>query len=197
MEDKLFFMPLGEFTKKIIVLTNVDTTPFRRLEPLGLKGEIGSSQDLDLISHCRLYSRESPSGLGMTTQPSSSVSPSAVITTPQYWLNIPPDRLADAQTQTKKAWTLVMNPISAESNAVSSENLKRLLTQYGVHAVPFTIFDKADVLQTFVGKEAPYESVGWVAKPDLLRFIPPVPITLLKPSPQTNANGGAIFSPSL
>jgi hypothetical protein len=197
MEDKIFFMPYSTFSKKIILLTNVDTTMFRRLESLGLKGEMGPTQDLDLMTHCRLYSRESPSGLGMTSQPSSSISPSAVITTPQYWLNIPPDRLADAQTQTKKAWSLVMNPIASESNAVSTENLKKLLIQYGVHAVPFTIFDNANILQTFVGMEAPYEKIGWVAKPELLRFIPPTPITLLKPSPQTNANGGAIFSPSL
>jgi hypothetical protein len=164
---------------------------------MGLAGEINFSQDLDLMVHCRLYSKESPSNLGITSLPSSNISPSAVVTSPNYWLNTPPDRFGDSQTQTKKAWTLVMHPVATEKNSVSPENMKRLYTDFGVHAVPFCIFDSKPVIDAFTGKESVFNKSGWNVKPDLLRFIPPRPIILKKPSPKTNANGGAIFSPEV
>lgn len=174
------------------MLCNADTSAFRRLSSVGLAGELGATDDLDLLVHCRLYSKESPSGLGITSAPTSNVAPSAVITTDKYWLNTPPDRLADAQTQTKKAWTLVMAPRATETNVISAENRKRLNTEFGVHAVPFCLFDAGAS-----GLLGDFSKSGWNLKPELLRFIPPKPIIVQKPSPQTNANGGAIFSPKV
>jgi hypothetical protein len=49
----------------------------------------------------------------------------------------------------------------------------------------------------FTGKGAVFEKQAWTIKPELLRFIPPKPIVVQKASPQTNANGGFIVSPSL
>lgn len=192
LESQLFFQPWSVFSGRIIMLCNADTSAFRRLSSVGLAGELGATDDLDLLVHCRLYSKESPSGLGITSAPTSNVAPSAVITTDNYWLNTPPDRLADAQTQTKKAWTLVMTPRATETNVISAENRKRMYTEFGVHAVPFCLFDAG--AGGLVGE---FSKSGWSLKPELLRFIPPKPIIVQKPSPQTNANGGAIFSPKV
>jgi hypothetical protein len=197
LESQLFYQPLSVLSQRVIVLCNADTTPFRKLATLGMQGEIGDKQDLDLLVHARLYSRQSPSGLGITGAPTSSVDPAAVITTPDYWLNTPPDRMADSVSQTKKAWTLVMNPIASASKVYSAEQVKRLLTQYGVHAVPFCLFDESSVTDLFAGKGAYYDKMAWSVKEELLRFIPPKPIVVQKPSPQTNAYGGAIFGPTL
>jgi hypothetical protein len=197
LESQLFFQPFNVFAGKAVILCNADTTPFRNLTALGMAGEITPRQDLDLFVHARLYSKQSPSGLGITGVPTNNVSPSAVLTTPDYWLFIPPDRLADAQTQTKKAWTLVMPPVADDTNSIRADQLKTILTQLGVHAVPFCIFDQPAVTDTFTGKTAPYEKNAWSVKPELIRFIPPKPIVLQKPSPQTNANGGFVVSPSL
>lgn len=191
LESQLFFQPSSVFSGRIIMLCNADTSAFRRLNTVGLAGELGPTQDLDLMVHCRLYSKESPSGLGITSAPTSNIAPSAVVTTPNYWLNTPPDRLADAQTQTKKAWTLVMTPYASEKNTVTAENRKRLATEFGVQAVPFCLFGGAAAAPTEFSKS------GWILKPELLRFIPPKPIIVQKASPQTNANGGAIFSPKV
>jgi hypothetical protein len=197
LESQLFFQPFNVFNGKMIVLTNADTTPFRRLQSIGMQGEIGPKQDLDLLVHARLYSKQSPSGLGITAAPANSVAPAAFVTTPEYWLTIPPDRIADAQDQTKKAWTLVMPNRASSTNTVKEGQLKTLLTQMGVHAVPFCLFDEPPVTSSFTGKTAPYEKVAWSVKPELIRFIPPAPIVLQKPSPQTNANGGKIIAPGL
>lgn len=197
LESQLFFQPYSVFSSRIIMLCNADTTPFRRLSALGLAGELGARQDLDLLVHARLYSKESPSGLGITSAPTGTSAAAAVITTPDYWLTTPPDRLADSQSQTKKSWCLVMPPVAAEKNKYDAEKLKKLFAQFGVHAVPFCIFDTQPNTDLFTGKGAIYDKHSWAAKPELLRFIPPKPIVVQKPSKQLNANGGSIISPSL
>jgi hypothetical protein len=197
LESQLFFQPTSVFKGRILMLCNADTTGFRRLSALGLAGEIGSNQDLDLFVHARLYAQESPSDLGISTQPSSTSAPAAIITTPGYWFYMPPDRLSQAQTQTKKTWTLVMPPVASEKVLYTKDNLTQLYTQFGVHAIPFTLFDQKNVTDLFVGKGAVFNTRSWSVKPDLLRFIPPKPIVGLKPSPQTNAAGGFLSSPKL
>jgi hypothetical protein len=189
LESQLFFTPLSVFSKKIIVLTNADLSPFKRLN-------VEESKNLDLMVHGRIYSRESPSPFNASS-PESSVNPAAVLTTPSYWLTTPPDRLSDAVSKTKQAWSIVMQPAALESNTISKEDLKTLLTTYGVHSVPFCLFDSDSVLDSFVGKDAPYKSISWAVKSDLIRFAPPKPIAVQKASPLTNSGGGFVVSPSL
>lgn len=196
-ESQLFFYPANTFKNRILMFTNADTSAFRQLKALGMDYEIKSTQDLDLMIHARLYSRESPSGLGISAAPTSTQSAAAVLTTANYWLTMPPDRLADAQSQTKKAWTLVLPPVASEASSVSlKDGLKKILTTYGVHTVPFVLFDPSSVTDGFVGAGSPFQSSAWVAKPELLRFIPPKPIVTQKPIPQTNSGGGALVAPS-
>jgi len=197
LESQLFFQPYTTFSKRIIMLTNADTSAFRNLAGLGLSGEIGPSGDLDLMIHSRLYSKESPSPLGISTTPTNSQSPAAVITTPNYWLQIPPDRFVDAQSQTKRAWTLVMDPISDDANSISQENLDSILVKYGVQSTPLVLFDNKTNTDIFTGPNRPYSKSAWSVKPELLRFIPPKVIIVQKPIPSTNSGGGALVAPSI
>jgi hypothetical protein len=189
LESQLFFTEISVFSKKIICLTNADLSPFKRMN-------VESSKNLDLMVHARIYSRESPSPFN-SSSPESSVNPAAVLTTPSYWLMTPPDRLADSVSKTKQAWTLVMQPAATESNTIKKDDLNTLLTKYGVHSVPFCIFDSKDVVDSFVGKDAPYKNSCWSVKNENIRFIPPKPIAVQKPSPLTNSGGGFVVSPSL
>jgi len=196
LESQLFYKHYSVFSQKIIILTNADTTPFRRLNSYGLSGEIGVPEDLDLLVHVRLYSRESPSGLGITSSPTNNITPAAVITTPNYWINTPPDRLADAQSQTKKAWTLVMAPVINETTALSKDVVASLLTQYGVHSIPICLFDVPATTDIFTGKGGKFELNSWASKPGLIQFIPPKPIAVQHAIPETNSGGGAVVTPS-
>ena len=196
MESELFYLDYKLFSNHIVLLTNADTSGFRRLDSLGLGGEISKEDDLDLMVHARLYSRESPSGLGISGAPSGSQQPAAVITSIGYWLNTPPDRLADAVSQTKKSWTIAMPPVSTDTNTIASDKLKTLMTSYGVQSIPVSIFTGEDSLKGVVlGNDAPFTPNAWVAKPLLIRYIPPPLIAIAKPIPETNAGGGAMRSP--
>jgi len=193
-ESQLFFNPLSIFMGKCVILCNVDTSVFRNLQNYNMTS-VASSQDLDLMVHCRLYSRESPSNLGATSGPSSSVTPSAVITSVQYWLNTSPDYIADAVSSTKKAFTIVMNPDS--TSQFDAKTIDTLLNTYGVNSIPFILFNDTTQTDLWLGPKAPYGGASWTVKPQPLRFIPPKPITVLKQSPQANSGGGAVVSPSL
>jgi len=195
LESQLFFMNYKLFSRRVLFLTNADTTPFRKLQTLGLEGEIGSNQDLDLLVHVRLYSRESPSGLGISASPTNNVKPAAVITTPNYWLSTPPDRLAEAQNQSKGTWSLVLSPVPTDSTSLSKDDATKLFTIYGVQSIPICLFQPEDKTAVFTGKDAPYEKTCWSVKPELIRYIPPKPIIVQKPIPQTDSGGGVVVQP--
>jgi hypothetical protein len=195
LEGELFFKHRSVFSRKIITMCNADTSGFRRLDALGLKGELGESQNLDTLVNVRLVSPTSQAGFGVTSTMSGNTTPAAYITTPDYWLNTPPDQLADAQSKTKRAWTLCMRPVSTPTDEMSSDQLKKLLETYGVHAIPITLFDTSTKTDVFCGKGAPYNQQSWIVKRDLIRYIPPKPIAIQKPSPQTNSGGGIIQTP--
>jgi hypothetical protein len=179
------------------MLTNADTTLFRSLETCGLQGQISPNQDLDFMIHARLYGLESPSPFNTTSGPVSSTKPAAILTTPGYWLTVPPDRVADAVATTKQSWTLVMNP-SSEISPLSADNLNKLYNTYGVSCVPFSLADPPHVTNLWTAPTgAPFSRTTWNVKPLPVRFIPPVPIPIKKPIPQTNSDGGKVVAPSL
>lgn len=197
LESQLFFTPYSVFKGRTILLTNADTTGFRRLDALGLKGQLGPQQDLDFMVHCRLYGRESPTPFGPTSTPSSTIKPAAVITTAGYWLMTPPDREKEAFESTKQAWTLVMPPVASDVNVPKVEDLDRLYNSFGIQAIPFCFFDKQEVTDLWTADKRPFYSSAWKVKSELLRYIPPKPIPIQKPFPQANSDGGRIVAPKL
>ena len=197
LESQLFFTSYTAFQNKIIVLTNADTTPFRNLNNIGLGGQIGITQDLDFMVNARLYSRESPSPFGITGSPISNVKPAAVITSANYWLMTPSDRIESAVQSTKEAWTLVMPPVSSETNQINEKDMNSLLSVYGVNSIPITLFSDSLNTDIFTGKGKPFNMTSWVAKPNPIQYIPPVPISIAKPFPQANSGGGTVIAPKL
>jgi len=197
LESQLFFINYNSFMNKIILLTNADTSPFRNLSNLGLKGEIGIKQDLDFMVHARLYNRESPSQFGITGSPVSTVKPAAVITSSAYWLTTPTDRIEGAVQSTKEAWTLVMTPVSSETNQINEVDTNKLHSVYGVNSIPLTLFSDPKHTDVFTGKGKVFYSNTWVPKPNLIQFVPPVAIPIAKPFPQSDSGGGKVISPKL
>lgn len=147
--------------------------------------------------NARLYSRESPSPFGITGSPSSTVKPAAVITSANYWIMTPTDRTESAVQSTKEAWTLVMPPVSSETNQINMKDMNSLLSTYGVNSIPITLFSDAVNTDIFTGKGKPFNTASWVAKPKLIQYVPPVPIPISKPFPQANSGGGTVVSPKL
>ena len=197
LESQLFFTDYRVFQNKIILLTNADTTGFRKLASIGLAGELGPKQDLDFMSHVRLYGRESPSQFGITGTPISSVKPAAVITSPGYWTNTPTDRAAGAVESTKESWTLVMNPISSASNQLDQSTVDNLFKTYGVHSIPTSLFADTKATDVFTAKDKTFNKAMWSVKPQLIRYVPPRPIPIQHPYPQANSGGGKVVAPKI
>jgi len=197
LESQLFFTDYRVFQNKIILLTNADTTGFRRLASLGLAGELGQNQDLDFMTHVRLYGRESPSQFGITGTPISSVKPAAIITSPGYWTSTPTDRVASAVESTKEAWTLVMNPVSTATNQPDKKTVDSLFSTYGVQSVPTTLFADATATDVFTAKDMIFNRAVWSVKPQLIRYIPAKPIPIQHPYPQANSGGGKVVAPKI
>jgi len=197
LESQLFFRDYHAFQQKIILLTNADTSGFRNLQALGLAGEFSSLQDLDFMTHVRLYGRESPSQFGITSSPSSSIKPAAVITSPGYWMSTPTDRAASAVELTKEAWTLVMPPISTATNQPDQKTIDTLFKTYGAHCVPVTLFADPALKDQFIGKDKIFSTAVWSAKPPLLQYVPPKSIPIQRPYTQANSGGGAVVAPKI
>lgn len=197
LESQLFFTNYNVFSNKIIVLTNADTTPFRNLTNFGLKGELQTKHDLDFMVNARLYVRESPSSFGITGSPSSTVKPAAVITTPEYWTTIPSDRVESSIQSTKEAWTLVMKPVSSSTNQINETDMTTLFNKYGVNSIPITLFSDPKDTDIFIATGKIFNTTSWVAKPNLIQYVPPAAIPISNPYPQANSGGGRIVSPRI
>jgi hypothetical protein len=200
LESQLFFTNHSVFNNKIIVINNADTKIFRNLSSIGLAGVLGPTQDLDYMTHVRLYGRESPSPFGVTGTSGDSVKPAAVVTSSAYWLNTPTDRAQGAVELTKGAWTLVMPPVSYDTSSTAVDDKKKqdnLFKIYGVHSIPINIFEDAKTTDNFTAKGNVFNNTSWAAKPQLIQYVPSSPIPIQKPFPQANSGGGTIVSPKL
>ena len=200
LESQLFFTDSKVFNNRIIIINNADTKIFRNLTNLGLAGQLGPAQDLDYMTHVRLYGRESPSPFGVTGTSGDSVKPAAVVTSTSYWLNTPTDRAQNAVELTKGAWTLVMPPVSYDSGSTAADDKKKqdsLFNIYGVHSIPINIFENAKTTDNLTARGNIFNNTSWAAKPQLIQYVPPQAISIQKPYPQANSGGGRIVSPKL
>ena len=75
-----------------------------------------------------------------------------IITTPQYFLDIPENAVTNAVDRTKTAFTICMN--TDPRDVVSKESLSRCVKSFGVQSVPFVLFDELEKVNQWVGKGA-------------------------------------------
>lgn len=185
-ERDLWFQPVSDFENRCILMCNVDTSMLRN-------GGVAANRDLDEMVHARVYNMVSGSGHGATSDPSESTKPSVVITNPDYWLSIPPNKIGDAITRTKEMFVITMQH-QTEAKKLSKQNLDDLYNVYGVHSVPFVLFDDESYTKFWLTaneKEgSQYRKNSWVIKPKMIRFIPPPPIVSLKQDPRVNTDMG-------
>jgi hypothetical protein len=181
-EHKIFFTPVKDLgTRPVIVLTNIDTTPYRKLKELALPA-VSAAADFDLKVHVRVY------GEGDTLKDK----PAAFAAQASYWLDTPEKMVADAQARCKETFSIVF-PVGV--GEMSKAQVNTLYNTYGVHAIAFPMFDvEADVL---VGTKSPHRSSAWIVKPPMLRYVPPEPIQINDASSKTNSGGGRIVAPKL
>ena len=177
-EDQLFFTPLKELSNSVILMTNLDTTCFRKTRDYGISS-VKASEDLDLMVHARVYTE------GAVTDKK----PAVFAAEPYYWLSTPKNMTAETQKNTKEAYSIVLD------TGVGSDDYKKLRETYGVHSVAFSLFQP--IADYIIGSESAHYKDSWLAKPDALRFKPAEPIVVLPPDPRMNANKGILDSPTI
>lgn len=181
LEDSLFFTPVKDYTGRAILMTNLDTSCFRKIRDYGVKS-VKASQDLDLITHVRV--------VGQSTKLTKK--PAAFSADASYWLATPPTMIGDAVTKNKETFSIVF---PTEIGQMSADKYEKLLKTYGVNSVPFIMFEQD--IDYMIGPDSPHYKTSWLAKSEGLRFHPPAPILISPADPKTNSNGGRIVAPSL
>jgi len=194
LDSQIWFKSMTTFARKVILLCNVDTTIMRNSALYGVQS-VSPNEDLDMLVNARVYAQESGGMFGATLTQSSTAKAAAIICTPSYFLNIPQDKKQDAILLTKSVFTICMNPNPEESP--TAEDIQKLITDFGVHTVPFTHFDDKSITDKWLGVGSVYEKESFVTKLLPLQFIPPTNIIINEPSSKSNANGGKIIAPVL
>ena len=189
MDTQLFFQPMATFKNKIILLCNVDTSILRNSRDYGVP-DLGPGGDLDLLVNARLYSQQSGSSFGATSVVKGTNPPAAIITTADYFINMPPENRSEAILLTKKCFTITMNP---DPTVVTDKpTLDKIISNYGVHCAPFVHFMDMKDLAPYLAIGNLYEKSSVLAKPQQLRFVPPTDITTQVPNSNMNTQGGFI-----
>jgi len=187
LDTQMFFMPTSIFKRKIIVLCNVDTTILRNASNYGVEN-LTPEKDLDLLVNARIYNQESGSSFGASSAVSGTTLPAAILAKPGYFINMPTENRSQSIDITKKVFTIVMDP--DPEVAIKKPDLDSLLTDYGVHCVPFSHFVSMKILDPYYGPGNIFENKCVITKSQQLRFIPPVPIVTQQPPRALDTRGG-------
>jgi hypothetical protein len=181
-ESKLFFTQIKDLgSKPVILLTNIDTTIYRKLKEIQLPS-VKTEEDFDLKVHARVYGPADK----LKTKPAVFAAPA------DYWLETPETMIADAQSKTKEQFSIVF-PVNV--GGISAGQAETLYSVYGVNAIAFPMFD--DEAEHMWGRKSAHYKESWIAKAPMLRYVPPEPIIVNPASTKTNSGGGRIVAPSL
>jgi len=132
LQGQLFTTPFKQFEKKVIILSNMDTSLFRKgIQPYA------PVDDLDYWVHAQLYKLNDSDKMGVTSVASANTKTRAIV--------VPLESLTGLSSDSQKAWATknkdyfsVVIP-SAESNpSVSLANV--LLGSMGVNVLPLDLF---------------------------------------------------------
>lgn len=186
--DMLFLRNRSEYDGKVIVLSNVDTSGFRNQKVLP---SLMPGQDLDLWTHVRIY-REVSERLGITTAPEDIKTVASLVETPEYFTNLPDDRVAKQVANSKVRWTIAMH--NSLGPAYLPKTMKTLLDERGISSLPVNVFDD-DMSKTILSNEF-FGNSGYRPKVEAMRYNKPNPVKLAMPNKQLDAKGGIIPMPS-
>lgn len=183
-QDSLFFSNLNQFEKKVILISNIDTTMFRTPEKAGLPA-FNPKEDLDFLVHVRMY-KDSTQEFGATSQLSNNQMPRAIVDSLGFYKTIPKERAKSVIDTTKIRWTLA---VPLPPSVPDVDTIKIVADNYGVQCIPLRLYEKPTEALAMWNESA------WRPKPKAVRFVNPKPFTPQQPSGKVNANQGRISSP--
>lgn len=128
-QNDLLYQPIMEFEKKVIFISNADTSIFR-------SKQFAPTKDLDYFVNLRLY-KESTDTYGVTANVDSKVMPRGIVNSVQNFTIIPTDKYKDTSDSTKMRWTMAF---TRSDSGLSVGSYKYMLQTLGVQAIPLWLF---------------------------------------------------------
>ena len=185
-ESRLLRNKITDYQNKALIFSNADTSGFRG-------AGYDTTEDLDYMINLRLYYTQTQLGI-TTNKPGSNTGTMFGILEPaEDYLIIPEDRTDEIIENTKLRWTICLpqNP----SVPVTKEVYKKITETYGVNCIPMTLFDPAN--EFMFGESPLFKQTSYTPKPDYLRYINPVTLTVSSPTNETNSNKGLVIQPKV
>ena len=132
LQGQLFTTPFKQFEKKVIILSNMDTTLFRKgIQPYA------PADDLDYWVHAQLYKLNDSDKMGVTSVASANTKTRAIV--------VPLESLTGLSSDSQKAWATknkdyfsVVIPSADKNPSVSLANV--LLGSMGINVLPLDLF---------------------------------------------------------
>lgn len=186
MKDALFMKDLDWYGGKVLIFTNVDTAGFRQTK-------YKTQEDLDLWTHLRLFSHESPSVFNVGP-PEKTEAMYGVLDSLQYYVQIPKDQETATVDQTRLQFSITMGYDVTKLPEVYEVTRA---AELGVQSIGYDIFTDIAENAEQITKALGFDKGGFVLKKESLRYKRTRPIVADVPSPQLNANGGIIPMPTI
>jgi hypothetical protein len=188
-QDEILYTPIQNLERKVILLSNIDTSIFRNPKSVGVQS-VPIKEDLDFLVHMRLY-KQSDEGLGATEKAGQNQFARGYLERFSYYTVIPENRVKDTVDINRIRWIVAL----PEKGAVPElKDVKYALEKLGVQSIAYNLFafdsSHQDLLKL-------WEKSGWIPKPEPVRFTIPEPYKPKEPSPKVNANQGQISSPTV
>ena len=132
LQGQLFTSNFKQFEKKVIILSNMDTSLFRK----GIQS-YAPADDLDYWVHAQLYKLDDADNLGVTAVASANTKPRAIV--------VPIESVLGLSTESQKAWATknkdyfsVVIPSATSNPSVIDAN--SLLGSMGINVLPLDLF---------------------------------------------------------
>lgn len=136
-EMELLRMPLRDLSKKVIYMTNVDTSMFRRADVLGMK-PFEPRYDLDYLSHVRVYAETKGDVVGSSAAEPTPGKAAAVLVSLKRVLAMSD---ADKNAFAEMSKTRFVIAMGSQMRNPTKKDVTTALERLGVNVVPILPFD--------------------------------------------------------
>lgn len=152
-EKLILTSPLNQLNGRMVLMTNIDTSLFRKMDAIGLT-PVEQKYDLDYLTNIRVYKMDDADKLGLTEVYPSTKIPAAII--------VPFDRIISMTSSERDVFAnenkhrfVIAMPSQNISNP-SVEEIQLALTKACVNSIPLNLF--GETLESIQRKKALWNS---------------------------------------
>jgi hypothetical protein len=139
-EKMILTTPLNQLNGRMILMSNIDTSLFRKMESIGMS-PVEQKYDLDYLTNIRVYKTEKTDSLGQTELYPSTKIPAAIIIPFDRIISMTPSERDVFANENKQRFVIAMP--SQEVSNPSMEDITIGLTKACVNSIPLNLFGES------------------------------------------------------